>query len=456
VGPVVLWVGVDPESAQDPSACGIDCLKLLREYKLDDVEVEFRASTYVRTASQTVRGPRLLPPVSDLDPTVAVRAPFTAALGLSIAAQATLDYEGTGGLYIAQGGGSSNILLLTVGTCVVAPNPPSHPRAYETRRPARDLGESPSCACSPRSWYSHDTASSALQDGVLGVPWHEHLGNVRGRDTGNDDANARNATIREANHHLKISRDKLKATKTSIRALKRFGRTVKRDWAEPTDRIIGRLVHAPPLILGAAPEGFTQDYALVQLDMAKFGDAFKGNVVDLGASLSYQRTFFTMMREFGNPFKYPVFRLLQLQGVIPLTSLRKPEHVNCNGDPGLVVMKRGKGIGITIGLATGVFSYVREYFKDLDQAPQTSLEWPILPLKFKNGPRDYYVFSDVGDSGSVIVDGLGRVGGLITGGSGQPGSDGHIDVTYATPFCWLLSRIQAGGFPDAHVYSRSL
>ncbi|KAI9460356.1 hypothetical protein F5148DRAFT_1286879 [Russula earlei] len=64
---------------------------------------------------------------------------------------------------------------------------------------------------------------------------------------------------------------------------------------------------------------------------------------------------------------------------------------------------------------------------------KTSKEWAILPYDSKSGQ-----FSDRGDSGSIIVDGLGRIGGLLTGGG-------------ATPFFWLLPRIQAGGFPNAHV-----
>ncbi|KZV92769.1 hypothetical protein EXIGLDRAFT_789708 [Exidia glandulosa HHB12029] len=442
VGPVVLWVGVDPESAQDPSACGIDCLKLLHEFGLDDVEVEFRASSYIRSSSQTVRGPRLLPPVSELDPTVAVRAPFTATLGLSIAAQATLGSEGTGGLYIAQGGSSSNILLLTTRHVILPPDVYPNDDFSVIRLPDPSV-----------TLLGERAASEAFESCKTQID----LQTLKKRITKNQIAALSNQMAALSNEGAgygdaegEITRDQLKATKSSIRALKRFGWTVKRDWAEPTDRIIGRFVHAPPIILGAAPEGFTQDYALVQLDMAKFGDAFRGNVVDLGTEI-HPYNFFTMMREFANPFKYPVDRLLQLQDVIPLASMRNPEHVNRNGDPGLVVLKRGKSTGITVGLATGVFSYVREYSKDQSQAPRTSQEWPVLP--FGNGRGD--VFSDVGDSGSVIVDGLGRVGGLITGGSGQPGPDGGIDVTYATPLCWLLSRIQASGFPDARVYSRS-
>ena len=40
-------------------------------------------------------------------------------------------------------------------------------------------------------------------------------------------------------------------------------------------------------------------------------------------------------------------------------------------------MKNGNATGDTIGRATGIFSYVREYFND--STHQTSMEWAILP-----------------------------------------------------------------------------
>jgi hypothetical protein len=58
-------------------------------------------------------GPNLLEPASDLDPDVDVRGPLTPALGLSIAAQATPHAEGTGGIYLAEGGDSKKVLLVT-------------------------------------------------------------------------------------------------------------------------------------------------------------------------------------------------------------------------------------------------------------------------------------------------------------------------------------------------------
>lgn len=72
------------------------------------------------------------------------------------------------------------------------------------------------------------------------------------------------------------------------------------------------------------------------------------------------------------------------------------------------------------------------------------MEWAILPYDNDSG-----VFSALGDSGSVIVDGLGHYGGLLTGGAGVMALS---NVTYATPIWWPLAVIKANGVPDAHLY----
>ncbi len=73
-----------------------------------------------------------------------------------------------------------------------------------------------------------------------------------------------------------------------------------------------------------------------------------------------------------------------------------------------------------------------------DDKVETSKEWAILPRDSKSR-----AFSAKGDSGSVIVDGAGRIGGLLTSGAGStPSSD--PDVTYATPISFLLKRMQDG------------
>ncbi len=59
-----------------------------------------------------------------------------------------------------------------------------------------------------------------------------------------------------------------------------------------------------------------------------------------------------------------------------------------------------------MGRANDVVSYVGHYEDDTNG--KTSKEWAILSRDSSSG-----TFSAKGDSGSVIVDGLGRIDGLI-------------------------------------------
>lgn len=57
-------------------------------------------------------------------------------------------------------------------------------------------------------------------------------------------------------------------------------------------------------------------------------------------------------------------------------------------------------------------------------------------------------FAKPGDSGSVVVDDLGRIGGLVTGGittAAQSMPDGIPDLVYATPIEFLIKRLEELG-----------
>jgi hypothetical protein len=129
-------------------------------------------------------------------------------------------------------------------------------------------------------------------------------------------------------------------------------------------------------------------------------------------------------------------------GTITDDLMRNPDMWDSDDEPCLLVVKSGNATGTTIGRANGVFSIVRDYFTDMS-VNQTSMEWAIINYDSKSE-----VFSEPGDSGSAIADIRGRIGGMLTGSSGKMNSS---DVTYATPFWWLLGRIRANGFPNAHL-----
>lgn len=75
VGPVIIWIGVFPESglsATDPRNSSLVLLALLKDSKLTNIEIEFGDSDYIWEV-----GPWLLAPVNDLVPLVNVRSKGT-------------------------------------------------------------------------------------------------------------------------------------------------------------------------------------------------------------------------------------------------------------------------------------------------------------------------------------------------------------------------------------------
>ena len=141
-------------------------------------------------------------------------------------------------------------------------------------------------------------------------------------------------------------------------------------------------------------------------------------------------------------FEYPDDRLLRLNGIISDELMRAPDMLDLDGEPCSLVVKNGTATNATLGCANGAFSIVREYSMNTD-THSTSMEWAIVNYDSESG-----AFSEPGDSGAIIADIRGRIGGLLTGGAGKTKSS---DLTYATPFWWLLRRMKAGGLPDVNL-----
>ncbi len=140
-------------------------------------------------------------------------------------------------------------------------------------------------------------------------------------------------------------------------------------------------------------------------------------------------------------FQYPIRGLLQIKGILKEEEIRHPTSLDKNGEECLFVIKSGNSTGVTIGRGSGIESFVREY-SDYG-IKSTSMEIAIYPYNHKSD-----AFSAPGDSGSIVVDGLGRIVGLLTAGSGKIES---TDVAYATPYFWLEEKIKKA-FPDSYLY----
>jgi len=136
-------------------------------------------------------------------------------------------------------------------------------------------------------------------------------------------------------------------------------------------------------------------------------------------------------------FEYPEYRLLPLVGTIE-DLMRNPDMWDPGGEPCLLVAKSGNATGTTIGRANEVFSIIREYFYDMSFNH-------LYTVGIINYDSRSEVFSEPGDSSSAIADIRGRIGGVLPAVLTKAS-----DTTCATSFWWLLGRIMAHGFPNAH------
>ncbi|TFK81505.1 hypothetical protein K466DRAFT_502009 [Polyporus arcularius HHB13444] len=434
-GPVTLWIGVLPESlaAEDAHIAACGCLALLQEFDITDVEVAFRTSIYTRSA-----GPKLLEPVDSRHPTADVRGPLTPTLGLRVAAKNTPYVEGTGGFYFAEGRDSDKIFFVTARHFLFPPNAGFNDRDdFNSSAPRHDV------VLLGTKAFSDMIASIdyKIERHILYVDrYRRELHALEKRVAKNTKQTARKA-LKECKRIGGSVREESRASK----ALGKLHDEVINDWADDSRRVLGHVICSPPVTLGAGSEGYTEDYAVVELDSSKIDKhVFRGNAIEFGTTLSSPAQILTRLHADTRTVcsVSPCDRLYKLHGHLREEDMHRPNLFNGKGEECLMVVKSGSGSGVTVGSATGIFSYVREYFDD--GTHRTSREWAILPYSQTSG-----VFSALGDSGSLIADGRGRFGGLLTGGAGA--DTRHFDITYATPFFWLWPRIKANGFPDAHL-----
>ena len=451
-GPLFLWVGVIPSSLSynDAKAAAAHCKQILAQSQLPDVEIAFRESVVTRSV-----GPQLLRYVPT-DPTANFCIPFTGALGVQIAPKAYSHFEGTGCLYLREGGKQDRVLLLTARHVVLPPsecanNAYTHKTTIWPRHDVILLGTKAyqNVLKAAMSKIGHDAVMVAIYKNQL-----ESLGE---EVTGEEDSEAI-MDKREMYKHGSARAD------NSIKALTEFHKKLTRFWSIEEDRIIGHVLHAPEISIGTGDKCYTEDWALIELHNDKFTNwnDFKGNVMFLGTlQLLLPRSWsWLLSRYIGNnisaaeftskmhphvqarsSFTYPRGGLMQLKDIVKESELRNPEMCDANGEPCLLVVKNGNKTGVTLGRATGIESFVREY---LDNGIcTTSMELAIHPFSHKDG-----AFSAPGDSGSVIADANGRIVGILTGGSGKNDS---TDVTYATPYYWVDERIKMA-FPNTYLF----
>ncbi|KAF4573394.1 hypothetical protein EYR36_007908 [Pleurotus pulmonarius] len=435
LSPVTIWVGVPEATA--PTAChnaALAVLSLLAHHDITDVNLEFRASEY-RAASRGAAA-LVLPPVSAENPLRNVQAPLTSNLGFPVSAVSKPDSQGTMALFLAEEGSSDDRLLGLTCRHVLFDNTESN----SDYRPHPDAPDKNVTLLSQKGYDDHQ---KLIDREIAGTSiMEDYWERTMQRFQGQDDAPAQEGQ--------RLARENIEKCQEKREKLRVFDPQFKR-LVDPNSRVLGPVLFSPAIKPGPDGQQFLEDWAVFEVPRSKLGNRFQGNKLDLGTAISVGT--FTLMCALhpGSDwnFQYPVDHHLPLRGIIGDEDMRIPGMKDRNGDPCLLVVKTGAGTGTSIGKANGVRSVVRTYNPEGERAEEASVAWCVLPLAY-DGTRSVEPFAGDGDSGSVVVDIRGRLGGMLTGGGGWGSSLVGFDTTYVTPFWWLLERIRANGFPDAH------
>ena len=425
--PIILWIGVTPKSlsGENGRTIAFEAREVLYNSGINDIEVEIRESRAFMSVS-----PKLLVPALSSNPLVMVADPLTVTLGLPICAD--LDQrryaEGTGGFYVARSGVPGKVFLVTARHIIFPPSLANN-RMIEYENPGQPIHKVTLLSDAAYKNLVMSIMREIGQKAMIAEHQEARCQAMEGRD--DDDAEDERAEAEYLGNAAKKAIDRLGA----------FHKEVVSKWADPAERILGHVVLAPPLDFSVGSLRFTQDIAVIEMDLSKIDASnFKGNVIDLGTEMNSVDFLLRMYPDVRNHthfnLKYPTNRLLKLHDTISVDEMHHPQTVNQDGKKCIMVLKNGSGTGRTIGCANSIFSYTRYCFENSPSV--ISKEWAILPADSRAGP-----FSALGDSGSVIVDGDGRMGGLLTGGGGTMEAS---DITYATPISFVLERLEAFGF----------
>ncbi|KAI0028686.1 hypothetical protein K488DRAFT_89481 [Vararia minispora EC-137] len=404
-----IWIGVLPDSTTGDAAfdSSEDILQLLKKHDISDVDVAYHEST-----AQHLTDPVLYAPVDDLHPLKDVIDWVTTALSLPIAGLKTLHMQGTLGFYFKVG---EDLYGVAARDVLFPAEQGNFPYIYQ------------------RSTFKNVVlmGNRAFDDLLTSIK--AHIGTLNntvsilekrvasytiGAQAGNQQA-ARNLATTQADV----------GKKETIEVLRKFFVTMKRDWAEVNNRVIGHVVWAPPITGLTSPYNYTQDVCVIKLDKKKFLN-FKGNVIDLGPEIEPGKFMSLMYPRYDaqSSFDYPENRLYEPVSILSAASIKEPDNQDLEGDPVRFVIKRGH-----------TTAHIHRILGSFD-----SVETAVHAYNNDSGP-----FSRGGDSGSLIVGPKREFIALLTGGTGPTDS---ADITFGTSMEWLWNDVIKPEFPGAVLY----
>lgn len=265
-GPLYLWVGVNPRSLslEVAKAAAVGCKEILTTARFPDIEIAFRESVFTRSV-----GPRLLNHVLPIDPTADIRSPFTGTLGVQIAPRNIPHFEGTGALYLCEGGKSDRVFLLTARHVALPPSVHCN-ELYERKRTSQPRHEV--------LIVGSKAYPDALEDMMAKIGCELIFVDQYKRELAalGEAVEGEGATAAEARQDFK---DKLAKAEKTIVAVNAFHSNITKHWSTASQRVLGHVVYAPPISV----KQFTEDWALVELNRDKIDwNNFKGNIMYLG------------------------------------------------------------------------------------------------------------------------------------------------------------------------------
>ncbi|KAH9955048.1 hypothetical protein BGW80DRAFT_1258334 [Lactifluus volemus] len=417
-GNLVLWIGVyssPPRLSYDVGIqVAVQCKETLLSYGIKDVDVELRESDFVQPV-----GPALLKPTGFfkfVHPAAIAREPFITSVGTSICAENTPWAEGTLGFFIAVEG-VDKLFGVTARHVLF---PPSHVENREFERTDDSQPRRNVLLLSDTAFQQHlDVIQKEIDVLEDDIDFHQtYLERLAGQE------DVYSQGMRKCTEDEKSRAEERKLHLTE------FLKEIVPQWSSTKSRILGNVKFSPRIVVGAGnPEQqFTQDIAVFEVEPSKINPAdFPGNFIDLGEKYSLSEC----IRLRGKMNPDPTSSLKFTSPINP--EMRKPTMLDQDGRACITVMKRGKTTGLTLGRGLNYMAYVRKYLPDSDTAA-VSKEWAVIPRDKQAG-----AFSAKGDSGAVVVDGMGRMAGMLTGGSGNADSS---DVTYVTPIEFIMGVIR--------------
>ncbi|KAF4465761.1 hypothetical protein FALBO_7395 [Fusarium albosuccineum] len=392
--PVTLLISVQEGSTTWAQGLlvAIRCHEILGLHGIPDVHCEIRESHFSRGNSSTGEAPVPAPTFvgGQIDPPIKTRALWSEYLGLSIAASNSPTREGTKCLYLRLKD-SGKIVALTCRHVVFEESKIEPEFRYDGTQ---------------QRW-------TVMQPGSRTLAKHSKI--ISSRLGRIDNA------IEEIESYQKLSendrRRMIQVQRDSLPVLMRAERDIG-ELDDPAKRIFGHVIYAPALSIGKTDTqgDRLRDWALIELHPDKYATPLANlcNQVFVGPDDDFRdRVEEERLAEGFTNGPEPLFdvssRTIFLREMIPETEMRKPseEARSLGDDRAILVGKHGCSTGLTIGLATGVVSLVRQ---PIDGILFQSEEWCII--SHKRDREDCRInFSSKGDSGCCVWELSGRIGG---------------------------------------------